>query len=277
MALSIGKAWDETRGIIGRDGKLLMVVAAALLVLPTALVTMVTPPQGLGEQPEPTIGAQLLNIVMALVMQVGSLAVTTVALRPGTTVGEAIATGAKKLLPAIGAALLFIVPMIILLAILLAVVVGVNLDADLQTRLTPQQLGGTGVLILFVWACVLLFFAVRFLPASPVTVAESNNPVAILKRSWSLTRGHFWKLLGFIVLLAIAALLALMAAGIVFGMIVLLLFGQPEAMSLSALFLGLLTGAVQALLVVVFATMVARIYTQLATSPGVPHVEEKAA
>jgi hypothetical protein len=47
-------------------------------------------------------------------------------------------------------------------------------------------------------------------------------------------------------------------------------------MSMSALFLGLLTGTVQAVLVVVFATMVARIYTQLATSPGVPHVEERA-
>lgn len=277
MALSIGKAWDETRGIIGRDGKLLTVVAAALLVLPTALMTMVSPPQGMGEQPEPSTGVQLLNIAMALVMQVGSLAVTAVALKPGATVGEAIATGARKLLPALGAALLFIVPMIILLALLLAVVVGVTLDADLQNKLTAEQLGGTGALILFAWMCVLIFFAVRFMPASPVTVAESNNPVAILKRSWSLTRGHFWKLLGFVVLLGIAALLALLAAGVVFGMIVLLLFGQPEAMSLSALFLGLLTGTAQAVLVVVFATMVARIYTQLATSPGVPHVEEKAA
>lgn len=277
MALSIGKAWDEARGIIGRDGKLLAIVAAALLVLPTTLMTMITPPQGMGQQPEPTTGAQLLNIVMALVMQVGTLAVTAVALRPGTTVGEAIATGAKKLLPAVGAALLFIVPMIVLLALLLGAVVGVTLDADLQTRLTPQQLGGTGVLILLLWICVLLFFAVRFLPASPVTVAESNNPVTILKRAWSLTSGHFWKLLGFIVLLGLAALLALAAAGVVFGMIVLLLFGQPEAMSLSALFLGLLTGAVQAAVVVVFAVMIARIYTQLATSPGVPHVEERPA
>lgn len=277
MALSIGKAWDEARGIIGRDGKLLTVVAAALLVLPTALVTMVSPPQGVGAQPEPTFGVQLLNIVMALVMQVGTLAVTAVALRSGSTVGEAIATGARKLLPAIGAALLFIVPMIILLAVLLAAVAGVSLDADLQTRLSPQQLGGTGVLVLLIWVCALLFFAVRFLPASPVAVAESNNPVTILKRAWSLTSGHFWKLVGFVLLVALAALLALGAAGIVFGTVVLLLFGQPEAMSLSALFLGLLTGAVQAALVVVFAVMVARIYAQLAATPGVPHVEEKAA
>jgi hypothetical protein len=276
MALSIGKAWDETRGIIGRDGKLLTIVAAAMLVLPTALVTMVTPPQGMGEQPEPTTGVQLLNIAMALVMQVGSLAVTAVALKSGTTVGDAIATGARKLLPALGAALLFIVPMIILLAVLLWTVVGVALEPNLQSSLTAEQLGGTGALLLLAWMCVLVFFAVRFITASPVTVAESNNPVAILKRSWSLTSGHFWKLLGFVVLLGIAALLALLAAGVVFGMIVLLLFGQPEAMSMSALFLGLLTGMVQAVLVVVFATMVARIYTQLATSPGVPHVEERA-
>ena len=46
--LSISRAWDESRGVLGRDGALLATVAVALLVLPGIVSDLVSPeaPQG---------------------------------------------------------------------------------------------------------------------------------------------------------------------------------------------------------------------------------------
>ena len=43
--LSISKAWDDARPIIARDGKLMFIVALVTVVLPGALMMMISPEQ----------------------------------------------------------------------------------------------------------------------------------------------------------------------------------------------------------------------------------------
>jgi hypothetical protein len=84
-----------------------------------------------------------------------------------------------------------------------------------------------------------------------------------LKRSWALTAGNFGRLLGFILLFLVAALVVAMAIGAVGGLLVNILFGSAAPFSLGALVLALLVGLLQAALVVVYVVMLARIYIQL--------------
>ena len=277
MALSISRAWDETREIVQRDGKLMAVIVAALVLLPTALANLVSPTVPGEPAAEVDAGRSLLELLMGLIMQVGALATTAVALRPGMSVGEAITTGVRKLLPALGAILLFILPFFFVVVVAIGVTAGPEDAAQLQARIAAGEIDGSLLTIIFVALLVFVFLAIRFTLMAPVAVAESDNPLTILKRSWALTRGHFWRLFGYIVILAIGAMLVMAAVSFVLGGVVIAVLGTPEAMNLSALFLGLLIGAANAGLVLVFATMSARIYAQLATVPTVPHVDSKPA
>lgn len=277
MALSISRAWDETREIVQRDGKLMAVIVAALVLLPTALANLVSPTVPGEPAAEVDAGRSLLELLMGLIMQVGALATTAVALRPGMSVGEAITTGLRKLLPALGAILLFILPFFFVLVVAIGVTAGPEDAAQLQARIAAGEIDGSLLTIIFVALLVFVFLAIRFTLMAPVAVAESDNPLTILKRSWALTRGHFWRLFGYIVILAIGAMLVMAAVSFVLGGVVIAVLGTPESMNLSALFLGLLIGAANAGLVLVFATMSARIYAQLATVPTVPHVDSKPA
>ena len=276
MPLSISRAWDETRDIVKRDGKLMTVIVAALVMLPTALANLIDPSVPGEAATSPSAGQSLLELLMGLIMQVGALATTAVALRPSTSVAEAITVGVKKLLPALGAILLFVVPFFLLIAVAIGITAGPEDAAQLEARLAAGDIDGTTLTIIFIAILLFIFLAIRLALMAPVTVAESDNPLTIIKRSWALTRGHFWRLFAYVVTLGIAALLVMAAISFVLGGIIVAILGTPEPMNLSALFLGLCVGAANAALVLVFATMSARIYAQLVAAPTVPHVQSKA-
>ena len=115
---------------------------------------------------------------------------------------------------------------------------------------------------------------VRFLLANAVALAESANPITILKRSWQLSRGAFFKLFLFMLLWGILLLTAQMATAAVTGVLVGLTLGAPEPFSVAALLTGLIAGAVNMMVVIVYALMVARIYAQRVTIDSVPNVED---
>jgi hypothetical protein len=98
----------------------------------------------------------------------------------------------------------------------------------------------------------------------PLAAAETANPLRLLSRSWQLARGHYLRLLAFIliVFMGLGAVVLLIQLGV--GSVVLLLLGPANAGSLSALVIGLVAGTIQACFTVVTAVMLARIYVQLA-------------
>ena len=108
-----------------------------------------------------------------------------------------------------------------------------------------------------------MFFGVRLMMGTPVASAEQAGPVEIIKRSWVLTRGVWWKLFVFLLMLLIAAIIVLMAVGLVVGSVVAIALGPIEAMTPSALAVGALQGLFNAAFTAVFAVMLARIYVQL--------------
>jgi hypothetical protein len=252
--LSISRAWDEAKPILSRDGGLLATVAAALIVLPTALIGAVVP------ESSASLGHSLLELAAGLVVIVGQLALIRLALQPPTSVGAAIGHGARRFPSMFGAMVLLVLAMLVLIVplVLLSMVLGVDLPSpgDVPT--------GSALLLVLLAVLLILAVSIRFTMATPVATAEQAGPLAILRRSWALTSGHFFRLLGFVLLLGICLFALALAAGALGAIIGRLVSPDLEPMSVGALILGLFSGLAQAAFTILSSVMLARIYVQLA-------------
>src|SRR3954453_19429487 len=109
--LSISQAWDETREILIRDGRLYVAVALALVVLP-AVVTGVINPSGVASTKNP-LWITLVSFAASLITLAGQLGLVRLALGPSVTVGGAIAHGMRRMPVYLGAALLIILALLV--------------------------------------------------------------------------------------------------------------------------------------------------------------------
>jgi hypothetical protein len=195
--------------------------------------------------------------VVAILSLIGTIAINYLAIKPGKSVAEALLVGARRfiflflawLILGVAAGIAFL-PMFLLL--------------PGQAFGQGQAPGGLFFVLVLIYFLLCMAAAIRLLLATPVCAAERVGVIGIITRSWALTRGHFWKLLGFAILFWIAALVATMAVSAVVGIIIALAVGLPSPGSTAAFILLLVTAALQAVVTCFFATMVARIYAQLA-------------
>ena len=266
--LSISKAWDETRAILARDGKLLVSVALALIVLPAVVLGLLAPPLA-SEAPPAWI--QVVSMVVALLGIAGQIAVIRLALGSRTVVGEAIAHAFKRLLPTIVAILLIAFAFaIVALPIFLLLAPLESIEAAAAGRVGPEI--GRAMLIVFF---LLLLIGARFQLITPVGAAEPIGPIKILQRSWAISKGHYWRLLAFLVITLVLVLIIVLYIGQVMGAVLVgALIGKIFPFSLGALIAGLISGLAQGAFSVVISVMIARIYTQLAggaIEASVPH------
>jgi hypothetical protein len=255
--LSISRCWEETRGLLSRDAGLFAAVGLAMFVLPFTIAGLFVPAVRQGEVPPP--GPWMIVALLALVVAAaGQLTVSRLALAPPTSVGQALRRGSARTPAYLGAFLLYVIPLVFLTG-LMASLIGPSGEPQAAPTLLAM------VVLLFVF----LPLIVRLMLMVPVAAAEEAGPIAILRRSFALTRGHTLRLIGFLLLTMFAALLALLAVEAVLGALFLLLFGQPEPMSIGMLAMLLLSNALQAAVIVLFLVLLARIYAQLSGPEGV--------
>lgn len=246
--LSISRAWDETRAILARDGKLFASVAAALIVLPGLVRDLATPAAQPPKLPEP--GAWVAVWLIAfLIAVVGQLALTRLALSERITVGEAIGHAARRMPFYFAAQMMWAIPMALVMVLL---------AQGAEQKSPGAALGFLVVFGLFV------FLSIRMVLTPAVATQERVGPVAILRRSWQLTSGNWWRLFGFVVLFLIGAAIFILAVLSVVTLIVKAVVGTPEAFSVGALVISLVTQIVTAGVYVVLMTMLARLYAQAA-------------
>ena len=260
--LSLSRAWEETTRVLSRDGRLLLAVALALFVLPGLVLDVSMPEAVPGALPAPGTW-MLIAFVALLVSLVGQLAVIRLSMEPHLSVGEAIMHGARRLFSYLVAALVWILP-ILLVGSVLYDLAGVSSGH-------PSVAAALGLLLLTV---VGVFLGVRLMLSSAVASAENIGPFAILARSWRLSAGNWWRLFIFLLLFGIGALCLLWAVESVAGLLVRVIVEDSGPRSLGGLLVAIASQVVSALLSVVFFVMLARIYAHLARAtqaqPSVP-------
>lgn len=254
--LSIGAAWAEAAAFLRAERRVLAPVVLGLIMVPAVVAEMIQPRVTPGSVPEGGTWV-IVALLMVGIMLLGQLVIVVLANRWNGSVGEAIARAARRLPTLLVAGILVIAPLFILLSLALALG-GVSGGAALGGK--PSPAGALALSLLLVAA---LFVMIRLLPLVAVVAATDDGPVAALKRTFVMTRGNFWRLLGFALLLTLAFAIVAIAFAAVVGSLVTLALGRPEPWSVSLLMLALIGGLVQAGFVTLYTAMLARIADQL--------------
>lgn len=257
--LSISQAWEETRATFAREGRLLSTVALALIGLPTLIVALIEPTGQAVTVKTAFTPRDALQLVVMLIALVGQLALVRLALSPAITVGAAITHAVRRLPAYVAAALLVALGFVLLL--FPAALVGRALGISIEGRVTDMS--GSALILVLAILAVCLALAVRMLMMTPVASAERGGPIHLIKRSWRLTGKSWGRVLGFFLAFVAGAIIILMVLSLVVLSAIKLTLGQPDAMSLSALALGLFQGLFNAAFTALFSVMLARIYVQL--------------
>jgi len=194
----------------------------------------------------------VVAIVVGLIAIIGQLAIIRMVLGTKMTVGEAIGHGARRMPPYIVAGLIWAGPLII-----------AGYFIGLEVWRAPQNATGAQVVGAFLILLLLLFVGVRMMMTSSVASAERVGPLDIVRRSWQLTAGHWWKLFALLVIFLLVVIIVMSVVGILVGIMSSLFFDQIEPMTVGALVLALCTQLVSAVFTTILLVMLARIYAQL--------------
>lgn len=254
--MSIGKAWEETVAFVARERSLLFPVALLFVALPGLIVQEMTPPELASWTmkdafPDVPVSFWLAVLLGVILIWFGSLTLFALALRPGISVQEALRLSLARLPILLGTALMVVGLLGAAITVAAIVVVVLSLVAKPLAAALATLLGvAVGGMMLFV--------SVRLLLLNPVVIDGDAGVMASLRHSWALTRGHFWRLLGFILILTLLSAIVGSAAQAIFGVIGGLV-GGPEAARLSG---GIAAAAVSTLLQVYMLVMLARLYRQ---------------
>ena len=259
--LSISRAWTETGQFLAREAGLVLPVALLLLALPPAAERLLIPPPG-GELSlgQASFGL-LLTLIVLVTSLIGSIAISHLALRPGLSVGEALRRGLRRFPSLLGASLLLAIPMIIL-AVIVVMAVAPN-AAVMRAPFDPYSMPPALLWSITLFTLALLFIWVKLSMGTPVTSEERAGPVDIITRSWALTKGHYWKLLGTYLAVMILSSLAIMALTNGLGVLIFLAAGPPMFGNLSFIAINLVEVFLQTIMVTVLIILIARIYAQL--------------
>ena len=253
MRLSLSRAWDETRLIVPRDFRLLSAVALALIVLPQTIfgAFVATAPE------EVSGGEQLALIAVALVAFAAQIALNRLAIPPATSVGEAMGRGLARCLVLFAAFLIMVFALMLLMIPIFVVAAAAGMWEAPAAGVRPSA----GLVVMVVIAMAFAFAIFQL--AVPVAAPERGGPLHLLRRSWSLARGNYSRLLAFMGLVIIGLIVVWLASQLVAGIVSTVLFGRPEPGSVSALLSAFFAAILQAAYTIVTAVMLARVYVQL--------------
>lgn len=258
MKLSIGDAANWAAGFLKREGGLVLPIALAFLALPTLAMQLLLPAMAMPAMEVGKLDPRLFWMLpVAAIGLLGGVAITAMALRPGISVGEALALAGRRMPVVLGAWVIFV---LLLSVIALAALVLISF-VGLMAGATPQSLTGLGV---GVTMGLFLVAMARLLLLIPVVVDGALGPVAALRRTWMLTAGWFWRLLAVIVLLTFSAGLISLAAGQAIGAVTLLLDRLTGAAPLFGSIGAAILAAIAAGVSAFFYILVSGIYRQVA-------------
>jgi hypothetical protein len=235
--------WDESRAFLRAEIALLLPVAAATIGAAMLLLLLVVPDPVAGRLPG---GPWLLWLVpIYALLLLGLLAIAVLALRPGISVRESLILAARRL-PA-------------------SAMIG-SLPVGLIGMLEIARSGAPGPLTAFanfVMLAVLMWLSIRLLPIWPLVADRAVTPLAAVRATFAMTRGHAGRLLGLVVIAGIAA--ALIGAAILFtGGAALMMIGRAAGgEALGSLLVAILFAAVAGAAAMVWAVFVAFLYRQL--------------
>ena len=232
MKVSYSAVWDDTLRLVREHGALLAAIAGVFIFLPSLLLGYLLPaPESVSTDANEAFqmamdyyrGNLHWFLLVGVIAMWGSLAVLRLIFPRQATVAGAITAAAALL------------PFYFLVSLISGFIVGI------------------GFLLLILPG---LYLTARLIVAAPVMVAEDRrNPLDAISRSFAVTKGHGWAILGLIVLIGIAAVVVMGVVNAMLGIAFTLIAGQDLGRLLSLIVSSATSAAFTVVLTVVYAAI----------------------
>ena len=216
------------------------------------------------------VGALLTALATTILTGLLIVAVSRSVLGRIATPGEVWERTRGRILPLIGQTLL--ITLITVIADVIIVVIGVVLIVIIAASVTGPDPGAGAIVITLLAALaltVIVFIAAAFLVvrlslAPAALMLENTGVVEGIGRSWALTRGSFWRVLGILVLAGLITGLVTGTLSFGLGMVLgVISVGLPAAQPLVSAVTVLLTSVLSALVLPFTAAVTALTYIDL--------------
>jgi hypothetical protein len=256
--ISMNQVWDDSVAFIRRESALLVPLALATIYIGGVIASLA---QGFSTPGKPNALAGFLVLAALIWSTVGQLAVMSLVLRPGQSVGEAIQHGLSRLGKVVLVGLLIILAAFVALLPIGAALMASGVDPKNPASL--QSVPGWISLLLLAMLAAFLWLTVRLSLMSSLIVDRNPGVIESIKSGFALTRGVTARLV-LVVMLYLAMVLILgSAVQFVAGSIFELLgraIGSPFAGTvMTALVLGLVSTAMSLIATVFLATLYRRV------------------
>jgi hypothetical protein len=236
MSISYNAVWEDTMALTRRHGPLLAAIAGVFIFLPALLVAVFLPPY----EPQTQDISRMIELLadwyrasfhwlllQNLATMVGVAAMLRLVFAERTTVGGALVFA------------LMLLPFYFLLTLLSGLIVF------------------AGFLLLVVPA---FYLYARLVVSGAAMVAENRRgPIAAISRSFALTRGQGWRILGLVLIVAIIGVIAVGVASALIGIVLILAAGQE----LGTLLATIVASAFNTVLSTLFVMLHAALYRAL--------------
>ena len=256
----VNDVWDRTTEVLSGRGRTLAAIAALAIFLPSVIRTADLLYVG-NATPAMSILGAIVAIVASIVAIWAQLSLIALSSDPATTPAQAYATGRSRLLPAIGIGILIgLVAGLFVLPLIVGLIGAGWTPAMMRTGQMPVLAGGPAAFVGFygiAFVVLFLFLAARLMLWTAV-VANERLGIGTIRRSFALTRGMTWKLVGVVLLYVIVLAIAFKAAQSVTGVVFGLILGTDAATTTA--FLAAIVGAVVS---TAFSTLAAVFAAQL--------------
>lgn len=263
--VKIGTVWDRTTEVIGGRGNMLAWIAAIGIFVPSVVQAAF--------RDFALPGAAIVSTLGTLVTLWAQLAIVAASSDPATTRSSAQQIATARFLPAIGVLALVVVVAFVLAVPGIGLLAASGFDFAAAQANRPQaaidvgKAAGSG-LYFFVFGLFMIWAGARLSVLYPVIVNERRGLGAIA-RSFRLTRGLTWKIIGVLILYAIVFLVALMAATSITGLVFRLILGANQA-ALALFLAGIAGAAVTTIFAVLQAVFTAQLYLAARAAQGEP-------
>lgn len=264
----MGTVWDRALDVLRGRVNIMVPIAVLAIFLPTVVSNAVA---AYG-QPAPGAGASGaasgLGAIVALVVLVagiwGQLALLAIATDPATTREDAGRQATRRLGPALAVVIVLVVIFALLLlpAILPLIQAGLDMNNPQSMQSLPSGTASFVGLYFIVFLLAAIVVGARLILINPVILGERRGLGAI-SRSFQLTRGLTWRIVGVMLLFGVLLLIAMFAAQAVTALILRLILGGDALPTIT--FLSSTVGAVvSTALTVVAAAFTAQLYVAIA-------------
>lgn len=228
---SIGEAWSQGMAFLSAHFRmtLLFVTAGVLIpiILQMALLggtmeTLFTPERMMANPNDPFAMFAGLGAAFFLVIIVGSIIQSAsyfASWRHGLSGGQEEPAGA--IVYGLGASALWLVAQLVLIVVMVLVIalpIGLIAGFGAASGGSPMLIGVAALILVPLLLLFILWISARLICVGPAMAdARSMNPLFGLSQSWQMTRASQWPIVGYLVVLFIAAMVVLTVISLIAG------------------------------------------------------------